>query len=380
MRTRHACWRDRHRVRHAHARERALGEIAAARELLLADRDRTGSCTRAGSATTVTGEACTAAPSAGLAKCVMPLKIGKYVSAASKQPARTIFLRPILSDKRAEHDEERRGDNQCRSHHELRARRIDLQRLLEEQQSVELAAIPYDGLAGGGPEQGQQHDLEIPPLCERLGQRRLRQLARGFHLLEYRRFLQLQPDVHGDHEQDGRQQERHAPALVFEVPVGHERAARENDEQREEEAQRGRCLDPARVEAAPAGWRVLGDVRRGPAVLTAEREALQQSKCDEEDRRGDANRLVRRQAADERGRGAHDDDGDEEGVLAADEVTEPAEHQRTERPHEEPGRESQQREQERGGVVHPREELLGDDGDQRAVEVEVVPLEDGAER
>ena len=28
----------------------------------------------------------------------MPLKIGKYVSAASKQPASTIFLRPILSD------------------------------------------------------------------------------------------------------------------------------------------------------------------------------------------------------------------------------------------------------------------------------------------
>src|SRR6185295_2714790 len=47
---------------------------------------------------------------------------------------------------------------------------------------------------------------------------------------------------------------------------------------------------------------------------------------------------------------------------------------------EEPGRERQQREQERRGVVHAREELLGDDGDQRPVEVEVVPLEYRAQR
>ena len=52
----------------------------------------------------------------------------------------------------------------------------------------------------------------------------------------------------------------------------------------------------------------------------------------------------------------------------------------TQGPNEEAGREGQQREQERRGVVHAREELLGDDGDQRTVEVEVVPLEYRAER
>jgi hypothetical protein len=49
-------------------------------------------------------------------------------------------------------------------------------------------------------------------------------------------------------------------------------------------------------------------------------------------------------------------------------------------PHEKPGGEGQQREHERRGVVHAGEELLGNDGEQRAVEVEVVPLEHGAQR
>src|SRR3954470_16414032 len=43
---------------------------------------------------TTTGADCCAASSAGLAKCVIALKIGKYVSAASRQPTRMIFLRP----------------------------------------------------------------------------------------------------------------------------------------------------------------------------------------------------------------------------------------------------------------------------------------------
>src|SRR5579859_4852334 len=51
-----------------------------------------------GSAITVTGEDDSAVSSFGLAKWVIPLKIGKYVTAASRKPARMIGLRPILSD------------------------------------------------------------------------------------------------------------------------------------------------------------------------------------------------------------------------------------------------------------------------------------------
>src|SRR5690606_1634128 len=76
---------------------------------------------------------------------------------------------------------------------------------------------------------------------------------------------------------------------------------------------------------------------------------------------------------------AHDADGDEEGVLAADAVAEAAEEGRAERPHEEAGGEGQQREDHARGRVDAAEELLGDDGRERPVEVEVVPLEDGAQ-
>ncbi len=52
----------------------------------------------AGSATTSTLVASIAFSSAGLALVVIILKIGKKVSAAIRQPARMIGLRPILSD------------------------------------------------------------------------------------------------------------------------------------------------------------------------------------------------------------------------------------------------------------------------------------------
>src|SRR6185312_14174705 len=51
-----------------------------------------------GSATTVTGADASAASSFGLAKCVRPWKIGKYVIAPRTKPARMIGLRPIRSD------------------------------------------------------------------------------------------------------------------------------------------------------------------------------------------------------------------------------------------------------------------------------------------
>ena len=51
-----------------------------------------------------------------------------------------------------------------------------------------------------------------------------------------------------------------------------------------------------------------------------------------------------RQQADQEGRQAHDHDGDEEGVFAADEIADAAEHQRAERAHQEAGGKGEQRE------------------------------------
>ena len=275
---------------------------------------------------------------------------------------------------RAEHHEERRADEQRGDHDQVGRGRLELQRALEEEQGVELPRVPHHRLPGGGAEEGQQHDLEVAALGEGLGQRLLGELALGADLLEGRRLLELQPDIDRHGEQHHRHQERDAPAPDLEGVAG-QPTAHQDHEQREEEPHRRRGLDPAGVEPAPAFRRVLGDIGGGAAVFTAEREALQHAQQDEDDGRRHADGGVARQQADQCGRHAHQHDGDEEGALAADEVAEPPEHQRAEGPHEEARREGEQSEDEARGLVDAREELLGDDDRQRAVEEEVVPLE-----
>jgi hypothetical protein len=125
---------------------------------------------------------------------------------------------------------------------------------------------------------------------------------------------------------------------------------------------------------------VLGHVGGRAAVLAAERQPLQQPQQDEDHRRGDADPCVRGQEPDQEGRDAHDHDGEQERVLAPDEVAEPSEDERPERAHGEARRERQQREDERGGGIDGGEELPADDRGERAVQVEVVPLEHRAER
>jgi hypothetical protein len=65
--------------------------------------------------------------------------------------------------------------------------------------------------------------------------------------------------------------------------------------------------------------------------------------------------------------------------LAPDQVAEPPEHEGADRPHRKPGGEGQQGEDEAAGGIERREELPRDDRGQRAIQVEVVPLEHGAE-
>ena len=47
---------------------------------------------------------------------------------------------------------------------------IYLEGLGQEEQRVELAGVPHHGLAGGQADQGQNHDLQVLPLTEGLGQ------------------------------------------------------------------------------------------------------------------------------------------------------------------------------------------------------------------
>ena len=89
---------------------------------------------------------------------------------------------------------------------------------------------------------------------------------------------------------------------------------------------------------------------------------------------------IARQDADRKRRDTHEAHGDQKRMLAADEVAEPSEYQRPERPNCEPRCECGQRENETGGFVDTREKLGAYDAREQTVQVKVVPLEHGAER
>ena len=125
---------------------------------------------------------------------------------------------------------------------------------------------------------------------------------------------------------------------------------------------------------------MLGNVRRGAAVLAAEGEALQEAEEDEERRSKPADRFEGRKEADEGRRAAHDRDRHEERVLTADEVADPPEDEGAERTDEESRRVRDERREEGGRGVAFGEEESREERGQRGVQVKVVPLEDRADR
>ena len=106
---------------------------------------------------------------------------------------------------------------------------------------------------------------------------------------------------------------------------------------------------------------MFGNVGGSTTVLTAQGQALQDAQADQDDGRGHADRGIAGQHADDEGRQAHDQDGDQEGVLAADHVAQAAKHQRAERSHDEAGGKCQQRGDELRGRVERGEKLLADE-------------------
>ena len=98
------------------------------------------------------------------------------------------------------------------------------------------------------------------------------------------------------------------------------------------------------------------------------------------DRRHDAPRGEAGDHADEERAETHQRHGDEEGVFAADHVAEPAEDQRAEWADGEAGGERKQREDEADIRRHVGEKVFRQERAERAVDVKVVPFEDGAQR
>ncbi|MNV48004.1 hypothetical protein D3C71_1398910 [compost metagenome] len=202
------------------------------------------------------------------------------------------FLAADAVGQAAEEDEERCADQQRTGNQQVGGLRLDLEHLQQEEQRIELPGVPHHGLAGGAAEQRHDHHLEVVPAGERFGQWRLGRLALGLHLHEHRRLVELHADVHRNCQQQYRQQERHPPAPGFEHLVPHGCAAGHDHQQREEQPQGGRGLDPGGEETAPALGCMLGHIGGRAAVLATQCQALQQAQADENDRRSHADRGI----------------------------------------------------------------------------------------
>ena len=204
--------------------------------------------------------------------------------------------------------------------------------------------------------------------------------AFGLHLHERRAFAELQTDPDGNRQQQDRDQERDAPAIGLEIVPAHGRLDEQDHQQRHEQPQRRRGLDPTGVEAATASRRMFGDVGRCAAILAPDRQTLQDPQADQNDGGGDADTVRGRQDAHDEGGRTHDQDRHQEGVFASDEIAKAPEYQRTERAHQEAGGEGQQGEDIARRLIELTEELGADDHGKRTVEIKIVPLENRAER
>ena len=141
----------------------------------------------------------------------------------------------------------------------------------------------------------------------------------------------------------------------------HPRAEVDDDHQRKQQTQGCRRLDPTGVVAAPTGRRMFSNVNRRAAVLTAKCQALQHAQRDQQHGSDPADSRIARQQTDEERRRTHDQNCNEEGRLAADQIAETPEEQGAERAHQEAGGECQQREDAARIDVERGEKLRADD-------------------
>ena len=143
-------------------------------------------------------------------------------------------------------------------------------------------------------------------------------------------------------------------------------------------------MNPACPVTAPVPLGVLCNINCRAAIFAAKREPLKKPEPDQDYRGSHADGAIARQDAYCEGGQAHDEDCDKKGIFAPDQVAEAAEEDCAERPDEKSCREREEREDKLPNSVkrlgQARKEVRADDGRERPVEVEVVPLENRAER
>src|SRR3546814_8084478 len=93
----------------------------------------------------------------------------------------------------------------------------------------------------------------VAPFAERFLERRLRRRARGFHPLEHRAFLELQPDPERARKKDDREDEGKPPTPGVEGLRIDEEAKRHDEGRGEDQPDHRGGLDAAAIEAAISG-------------------------------------------------------------------------------------------------------------------------------
>src|SRR5207249_7886050 len=256
---------------------------------------------------------------------------GEGHAAEDDRLATDLVREPAPEDERRGGDQERDTDDPARRQH------IELLDRLEVKQRPELAAVP-DAPLPQHDHAGDHHVLEVAAhegLAPRVG----RGPALRLDLLEDRRFTEREPDPDSNADQEEQDDERQAPAPVVERLDAQIGPDPDDDRERHDDAERRRRLVPPGVVAPMLVLDVLGDVGDGPAVFPAEAEALDQAEREEDERRGEADRGVAWNKADEGRPHAHTGQRDDEGVLPAHLVAEPAEEERPQRAYQEADRE-----------------------------------------
>ncbi|MCY1494607.1 hypothetical protein D9M68_284820 [compost metagenome] len=226
---------------------------------------------------------------------------------------------------------------------------------------------------------GAQQD-DPPVLAQHLRDRQLHGLLLLQQALHVFRLFQAETDDHADDDQGRREQEGNAPAPEDELG-GRQAAEGEEHHGRQQVAGGRALLGEGGVEDALALGRAFAGDQDGATPFAAHRDALDDAQHHQRDRRPYADFRVDRQHADAGGGDAHHDQGDHQGVLAADPVAEVAEDDAAERAGDEAGPqrdEGQQRGQARvhvAGEEHLAEYQRGG----QAIDVEVIPLDGGAD-
>jgi len=267
----------------------------------------------------------------------------------------------------------------CDHDHEARFGRRQLDHGPEKDAAIDLGGKEQQRATGRNAEEQQRHAPQCMAVAEALAQRGFGQRVFLAQAAEYRRFVQIHPAADRNGEQHGGQQEGNAPAPGPEIGVAQHLLQDDDLQRRGHHAERPHQLQHAGIEAAPAFRRVFGEVHRGAADLAADRQPLQHAQHQQQGGGEQADLLVSRQQADEHGRDAHQDDGDEEDGAPSVAVAERAEQRGAERADDHADAEGAEAGEQGGDRVVGGEEEDAEIDRQRSEGQEVVPFQKGAE-